>query len=132
VAIGPALALLAAAAVDAALRARPRLAPPFLLVGASAAAAWSTSWQWSRIGVWTGGTTGAIAACALAAAGLLWLARRRVSPAAALATLLVAADVAAPPGLLSRHRGDLAAGAPSAARDHAAGAMVGASSQEGP
>ena len=132
VAIGPALALLAAAAVDAALRARPRLAPPFLLAGAAAAAAWSTSWQWSRIGVWTGGATGAIAACALAAAGLLWLARARISPAAALATLLVAADVAAPPGVLSRHRGDLTAGVPSPAQDHGTGVMVGPSSKEGP
>jgi hypothetical protein len=133
VAIGPALALLAASAVDAALRASPRRAPPALLVAAAAAAAWSTSWQWSRIGVRTLGVVALIGTGALVAAALLWVARRRVSPAAALAVLLLAPVVAAPPGLLGRHREDLTMGVPSPSPARAAPAgVMGEVSQEGP
>jgi hypothetical protein len=104
VAIGPALALLAAAALDAALGWAPRVAPPLLLGAAASAAAWTTSWQWSRVGV--GGTAlrAALAAAALAAAALLWASRRRVAPAAAVCLLLLLPTLSAPPGMLSRHR----------------------------
>jgi hypothetical protein len=103
VSIGPALALLASAAVDAALAARPRLAPPLLLGGAALAAAWSTWWQWSRVGA-GGGALPVLAAAALCAAALLWRAGGRVSPAVALSALLLAPTLVAPPGVLSRHR----------------------------
>lgn len=112
VAIGPALALLAAAALEAALTARPRLAPPLLLAGSALAAAWTTCWHWGQVGAWHGGLLEALAASGLALAALLWLARRRLSPAVATCALLLLPLVAVPPGILSRHRGDVAPGAP--------------------
>jgi hypothetical protein len=112
VAIGPALALLAAAAVDEALRASPRHAPPLLLAGAALAAAWFTSWQWSRIGAGGEALRAALAGASLAAAAGLWLGRRRVSTAAAVSILLLAPELLAPPGLLSRHRAMAAAPEP--------------------
>jgi hypothetical protein len=119
VSIGPALALLAAAALDTALRARPRAAPPVLLAGAGVAAAWSISWQWSRIA--GGGVhVAALAASALCAAALLWVGRAPV--AASVSLLLLAPALAAPPGLLSGFRGDLA-GVATGARD-APGAVI--------
>jgi hypothetical protein len=112
VAIAPALALLAAAALDAALALAPRASPPLLLAGAGLAAAWMTCWHWGQIGAWPGGLLEALAAAGLALAGLLWLARRVVPPTAGLAALLLLPLLSVPPGVLSRHRADVAPGAP--------------------
>jgi hypothetical protein len=51
-----------------------------------------------------------LAAGGLALAAVLWLARHVVSPAAALAVLLLLPLVSVPPGVLSRHRADVAPG----------------------
>jgi hypothetical protein len=110
VGIAPALALLAAAAVDLALARAPRLAPPLLLAGAALGAAWMIAWHWGQIGAWRPGLLEALAAAGLALAALLWLARRRLSPAAALAALLLLPLVSVPPGVLSRHRAEVAPG----------------------
>lgn len=110
VTVAPALALLAAAALDLALARAPRAAPPLLLAAAALGAAWMTCWHWGQIGAWTGGLLEALAAGALALAALLWVARRAVSPAAALAALLLLPLVSVPPGVLSRHHPDVAPG----------------------
>jgi hypothetical protein len=115
VTVAPALALLAAAAVDHALARAPRLAPPALLAAAALAAAWAICWHWGRIGFWQAGLLERLAAAGLSLSALLWLARRAVPPAASLALLLVVPLVSAPPGVLSRHRPDVAAGAGRAA-----------------
>jgi hypothetical protein len=112
VTIAPALALLAAAALDAALARAPRASPPLLLAGAALASAWTICWHWGQIGAWPGGLLEAIAAAGLALAAALWLARRVVPPTAALAALLLLPLLSVPPGVLSRHRADVAPGAP--------------------
>jgi len=112
VTIGPALALLAATAIERALAAHPRLAPPLLLAASALAAAWTTCWHWGQIGAWHGGLLETLASVGLALAALLWLARRRVSPAVATCVLLLLPLVTVPPGILSRHRADVPPGAP--------------------
>jgi hypothetical protein len=111
VTVAPALALLAAAALDVALARAPRAAPPLLLAAAALGAAWMTCWHWGQIGAWRSGELlQALAAGGLAVAALLWLLRRAVPPAAALAALLLLPLVSVPPGVLSRHRADVAPG----------------------
>jgi hypothetical protein len=112
VAIAPALALLAAAALELALARAPHAAPPLLLAGAALASAWMVCWHWGQIGAWPRGLLEALAPAGLALAAALWLARRMVPPAAALAALLLLPLVSVPPGVLSRHRADVAPGAP--------------------
>jgi hypothetical protein len=112
VAIAPPLALLAAAALDAAFAGAPRAAPPVLLAGAALGSAFMTCWHWGQIGAWGSGLLGAVAAAGLAAAGSLWLVRRTVSPVASLAALLLVPLLAVPPGVLARHRGDIPSGDP--------------------
>jgi hypothetical protein len=112
VAIAPALALLAAAALEAALARAPRASPPLLLGAAALGAAWMTCWHWGQIGAWGGGLLHALAAAGVAAAALLWLFRRSIPVPAALCALLLAPLLAVPPGVLSRHRADVPPGAP--------------------
>jgi hypothetical protein len=112
VAIAPPLALLAATALDAAFGRAPRAAPPLLLAGAAVGAAFMTCWHWGQIGAWGSGLLERLAAGGLAAAAILWLLRRTVSPAAAVAGLLLLPLLAVPPGVLARHRADVRPGAP--------------------
>lgn len=112
VAVGPALALLAAGAIDVALARAPRAAPPLLLAVGALGAAWSTCWHWGQIGAWHGGLLEALAAGALALAALLWLARRTIPARVGLSALLLGPLLAVPPGVLSRHRAEVAPGAP--------------------
>jgi hypothetical protein len=104
VAIAPVLALLAAAGLDAALAAWPRLAPPALLGVAALGAARAMLWSWRGA---IGGVPWAAAAAhgaLLLAAMLLWACRRRLTPRAALALLLLVPLACSPPGAFSRHR----------------------------
>jgi hypothetical protein len=112
VAVAPPLALLAAAALDAAFARAPRAAPPLLLAGAALGAAFMTCWHWGQIGAWGRGLLEVLAGAGLAVASLLWVLRRAVPPAAALAGLLLLPLLAVPPGVLSRHRADVKPGAP--------------------
>jgi len=111
VAIAPVLALLAAAGLDAALGAAPRVAPPALLGVAALGAARAMLWSW-RVAI---GEVPWVAAAAYAslllAAALLWACRRRLAPRAALALLLLVPLACSPPGAFSRHRPELGVGA---------------------
>jgi hypothetical protein len=73
-------------------------------------------WHWGQIGAWGDGLLAALSAAGLSLAALLWLARRAVPPAAALAALLLLPLVSVPPGVLSRHRADVAPGGPAPPR----------------
>lgn len=112
VTIAPALALLAADGLDAALAALPRLAPPGLLAVATLAAAWQLGRHWRLAGVepwaWV-----AVAAVPLAAAALLW--RSATPPRAALAALLLLPLAASPPGAQAHHRAESVTSAPAEA-----------------
>jgi hypothetical protein len=113
VAIAPALALLAAAALDAALAALPRAAPPALLALAAAGAAHQLLWRWREAleGVpWPVARAAAYAAL-LTAAAVLWAARHRIRPRPALALLLALPLACSPPGAFSRHRPERGAAA---------------------
>lgn len=104
VTIAPVLAVLAAAGLDRALEASPRFAPPALLALAAFGAAGQLRWSW-RLPLaevpWAGP---ALMGGLLGLAALLWMARRRVPPRAALAALLVLPLAAAPPGAFGKLR----------------------------
>jgi hypothetical protein len=104
VAVAPALALLAAAGLDAALAGFPRAAPPVLLGVAAASAASELLWTWRPLALaipyaWPG-----TYALALAAAALLWSARRTFSPRVALGLLLIMPLACSPPGAYGKQR----------------------------
>jgi hypothetical protein len=105
VAVAPALALLAAAGVEAALAAFPRAAPPALLALAGVGSARALVWHW-RVPLADVAPWGALLtyAALLAAAGLLLASRRRVSPRLGLALLLLLPLSCAPPGAFGKHR----------------------------
>jgi hypothetical protein len=106
VTVAPALALLAAAGLDAALAASPRLAPAALVALSAATAAWQLSGHWRVAGagpsIW-----GVAAAAPLALAALLW--RSRIPPRTAIAALLLLPLAASPPGAQAHHRPKAAA-----------------------
>jgi hypothetical protein len=106
VAIAPALGLLAAEGLDAALAAAPRFAPPALLAVAAAGSARAMLWSWR--GALDGIPWAAAAAhgALFLAAALLWAFRRRLPPRAALALLLVIPLACSPPGTFSHHRAE--------------------------
>lgn len=106
VAIAPALALLAAAGLDASLRGFPRAAPPALLALAALGAARAITWQWRVALDGTAWAPPAVHAALFLAAALLWAARRRLPPCPALALLLAIPLACSPPGAFSRHRPD--------------------------
>ncbi len=104
VAIAPALALLAAAGVDAALAAFPRAAAPALLALAAAGSARELAWNWrAALGegpfLW-----GAVYATLLAAAALLWVGRERWPARLSLAFLLAIPLACSPPGVYGKLR----------------------------
>jgi hypothetical protein len=117
VAIAPALGLLAAAGLDAALAASPRLAPPALLAVAALGAARAILWSWRGAldGLpWAAAAThGAL----LLAAAVLWMLRRRLPPRVALGLLLVVPLACSPPGAFSRHRAEGTATSPERGTD---------------
>ncbi len=118
VTVAPALALLAAAGLDAALASFPRLAPPALLALSAAGAAGQLFWHWrlAGAGAWPGAAASAVP---FALAALLW--RSGAPPRPALAALLLLPMAAAPPGAQAHHRPE-SVSAPGAA---AAGAAPG-------
>jgi hypothetical protein len=104
VSVAPILALLAARA-HAALEDRvPRLAPPALLALAAAAAAAVLARAWRPLVLPGSPVIPLLFAAALAVALALLAARRRLAPAAALATLLALPLVLSPPGTFAQHR----------------------------
>lgn len=112
VAVAPALALVAAAGLDASLAAFPRAAPPTLLALAALGAARRMLWHWRDVLdglVWA---APAVHLLLLAVAALLWAARHRVAPRPALALMLAIPLACTPPGAFGRHRPE----APSHAR----------------
>lgn len=111
VAIAPALALLAAAGLDAALQAAPRVAPPALLAGAAVGAAHAMLWSWRGAIAQAPWASAAAYGALLLAAALLWAYRHRLAPRAALALLLLVPLACSPPGAFSRHRPELGVGA---------------------
>lgn len=104
VAIAPALALLAAAGLDAALARFPRLAPPVLLALAAAGAAREILWTWRAVLATVPHARPAAYAAAIATAGALWAGRRRLSPRSALALILIIPLACSPPGAYGKHR----------------------------
>ena len=104
VAIAPALALLAAAGLDAALAGLPRAAPPILLGLAAAGAARELLWTWRDVLLHVPFASPATYAAAIAAAGALWAARRRLPPRAALGFLLIVPLACSPPGAYGKQR----------------------------
>lgn len=109
VSVAPALALLAAAGLEAGLACAPRLGPPLLLALAAAAGAHAVAVYWAKVGAPLSSLRPPLLTAALAAAALLWALRARIPPAAGIAALLLLPVVAVPPGILSRHRGDVVA-----------------------
>jgi hypothetical protein len=105
VAVAPALALLAAAGLEAALAAFPRWAPPALLFLAAAGSARALVWHW-RVALAGLAPWGALLTYAvlLAVAALLLASRNRLSPRLALALLLLLPLSCAPPGAFGKHR----------------------------
>ncbi len=101
VTVAPALALLGAAGLDAALAALPRFAPPALLALSGVGAAWQLARHWWLAGAAPGIWAGALVA-PLALAALLW--RTPVPIRAAVAVLLLLPMAASPPGAQARHR----------------------------
>lgn len=114
VAVAPALALLAAAGLEAILAAAPRLAPPGLLALAAVGAARPLRWHWHSAGLEAAWLGPALHLALLALAALLLLAARR-RPQVALAALLAVALAAFPPGALARHRPESLRASPAAA-----------------
>ncbi|HET8540043.1 MAG TPA: hypothetical protein VFL83_09255 [Anaeromyxobacter sp.] len=108
VAIAPALALLAAAGLEAALSAFPRAAPPALLGLAAAGAAREILWTWRGVALAIPYAWPLVYATALAAAAVLWKARRRLPPRAALGLLLIMPLACSPPGSYGKQRPDAA------------------------
>jgi len=104
VSVAPALALLGAAGLDAALAAFPRAAPPALLAVAAWGAAWALAWHWHPGPGDPAFLASPLQSIFLVAAAALWLARGLVPVRAALALLLAAPLAGAPPGAWSRHR----------------------------
>ncbi len=104
VAVAPALALLAAAGLDAALAAFPRLAPPVLLAAAADSAAGQILLQWRAAFSGAAWFTPAIYMGVLTLTGALWFARERIPPRPALALLLVLPLACAPPGAYGKLR----------------------------
>jgi hypothetical protein len=104
VAVAPALALLGAAGLEAALSTLPRAAPPVLLAVAGASAAGQILWHWrgSLEGIAWAKPAGY--AAFLAVAALLWAARSRLALRPALAILLVLPLACSPPGVYGKHR----------------------------
>ncbi|BDG01137.1 hypothetical protein [Anaeromyxobacter oryzae] len=115
--IAPALGLLAAAGLEAALARLPRLAPPLLLAYAAWGAAGILEWYWVLVGVRAPGFERALFGGLLALAAALWLARRLLAPTLALGVLLVIPLAALPPGALSRHRPDIRPSLPDGSPD---------------
>jgi hypothetical protein len=105
VTVAPALALLATAGLDEALARFPRLAPPALLALAAAGAALMLRWNW-RAALAGAPVPAALLlyVALLAAAALLWVGRRWLSPRGALALLLLVPLAGSPPGAFGRHR----------------------------
>jgi hypothetical protein len=104
VAIAPALALLAAAGLDAALASFPRLAPPILLSLAAAGAAREILWTWRAVLDAVPHAKPATYAAAIAIAGALWAGRHRLHPRPALALLLIIPLACSPPGAYGKQR----------------------------
>jgi hypothetical protein len=104
VAIAPALALLAAAGLEVALSAFPRAAPPVLLALAAAGGARELLWTWREVVHSVPFAWPAAYAAALAAAAVLWKARRRLPPRAALGLLLIMPLACSPPGAYGKQR----------------------------
>jgi hypothetical protein len=115
--VAPALALLAAAGLEAVLERLPRLAPPVLLAAAVYGAAGVLEWYWVLVGVRAPGLHVALFGGLSALAAALWLARRSISPTAALGILLVIPLAALPPGALARHRPDVRPALPDGSPD---------------
>jgi hypothetical protein len=104
VAVAPALALLAAVGLDAALAAFPRAAAPALLALAAAGSARELVWNW-RPALGGGPVVATLAyTTLLAAAALLWVGRERWSPRRGLAILLVLPLACSPPGVYGKLR----------------------------
>lgn len=98
VALAPAFALFACAALDAVLARQPAWSHAALLVAAAAGGSGVLAWHWRAA---AGLPHGAALVAALAppvVAVALWLARRRVPARAALAALLLLPLAASPPG----------------------------------
>ncbi len=104
VAIAPALALLAAAGLDALLSAWPHAAPLVLLAMAAAGSASELLLNWHDALLHVPYAWPGTYAAALAVAGALWLARRRLSPRAALGLLLIIPLACSPPGVYGKER----------------------------
>jgi hypothetical protein len=104
VAIAPALALLAAAALEEALARFPRLAPPALLALAATTAAGRLTWNWRVHLADVALARPAVLAGALVVAAILWRARPYVPARAALALLLALPLAVSPPGAFGNHR----------------------------
>ncbi len=104
VTVAPALALLAAAALDALLAHFPRIAPPALLALAGWAGWRVVRYHWAAAGVSPPVATAVVSAVVVVLVAVLWLLRGRIAPAAAFCALLVATVASIPPGALGRHR----------------------------
>lgn len=104
--IAPALALLAAAALDEALRRLPRLAPPLLLAAAASGLVDVFFWYWFAAGYRPPFLGDALMAAFYGLALALWLARSRVPTPVALAILLALPLAGLPPGSLPHARPD--------------------------
>jgi hypothetical protein len=115
--IAPALGLLAAAGLEAALARLPRVAPPLLLGLAAYGAAGILVWYWVLVGVRAPHFEPAVHGALLAIAALLWLGGRWIPPALALGVLLAIPLAATPPGALSRHRPDIRPALPDGSPD---------------
>jgi hypothetical protein len=104
VALAPAIALLACAALDALLARHPAAGHAALLAAAAAGAAALLAWHWRAA---AGGSERAAATAFFAPALLalgLWLARRRVPVRAAFAAVLLLPHAASPPGAFGNLR----------------------------
>jgi hypothetical protein len=110
VAVAPALALLAAAGLEAALAARPRAAAAALLALAAAGSARELAWNW-RFVLGEDALVRALAFTALlGAAAWLWVARTRWSPRAGVAFMLLVPLACSPPGVYGKQRPEQAHG----------------------
>jgi hypothetical protein len=104
VSIAPILALLAARAYAELQERLPRLAAPALLAAAAVAAAASAGRAWRPLVAPGSPAIWVLFAVALALAASAWAARARLPAPVALAVLLAAPLVAAPPGTFGHHR----------------------------
>ena len=104
VAVAPALALLAAAGLDAALAARPRAAAAALLALAAAGSARELAWNW-RFAFGEEVLVPALSfAALLGGTAWLWVARTRGSARAGVAFLLAIPLACSPPGVYGKQR----------------------------